>query len=45
VTRTSSDEAVLAPPPARAGRWITDWDPEDAGFWRREGARVARRNL
>lgn len=40
------DRAVLAPP-ARAGRgrWIADWDPEDAGFWRRAGARIARRNL
>ncbi len=29
----------------RAGRWITDWRTEDAGFWERTGARVARRNL
>ncbi|MEW2529098.1 nitrate/nitrite transporter [Streptomyces sp. NPDC047071] len=26
-------------------RWIARWDPEDAGFWAREGERVARRNL
>ncbi|MFI8927920.1 nitrate/nitrite transporter [Streptomyces sp. NPDC053474] len=26
-------------------RWITRWEPEDAGFWAREGERVARRNL
>jgi MFS transporter, NNP family, nitrate/nitrite transporter len=28
-----------------AGRWIDHWDPEDAGFWERTGARVANRNL
>ncbi|WKX70635.1 NarK/NasA family nitrate transporter [Streptomyces sp. XD-27] len=27
------------------GRWIERWDPEDEGFWREEGERVARRNL
>jgi MFS transporter, NNP family, nitrate/nitrite transporter len=27
------------------GRWIADWRPEDAGFWERGGAGVARRNL
>jgi MFS transporter, NNP family, nitrate/nitrite transporter len=35
-------------PPARAllrGRWIDHWEPEDAGFWERTGARVANRNL
>lgn len=26
-------------------RWINHWQPEDADFWRRSGARVARRNL
>jgi len=41
---TSADQATLAAP-ERAGRWIADWNPEDAGFWRRIGARVARRNL
>jgi NNP family nitrate/nitrite transporter-like MFS transporter len=41
---TSDDQATLVTP-ERAGRWIADWDPEDAGFWRRAGARVARRNL
>ncbi|MFD9908259.1 nitrate/nitrite transporter [Streptomyces sp. NPDC059063] len=29
----------------RESRWIQRWDPEDHGFWEREGARVARRNL
>lgn len=35
-------------PPARSalrGRWIDQWDPEDAGFWERTGAKVANRNL
>ncbi|MGA4841602.1 nitrate/nitrite transporter [Streptomyces sp. G45] len=27
------------------GGWIQRWEPEDVGFWEREGARVARRNL
>src|ERR671931_2791896 len=37
-----------ATPPARswlAGRWIEHWDPEDAGFWERTGAKIAGRNL
>ncbi|HXT98826.1 MAG TPA: MFS transporter, partial [Polyangia bacterium] len=25
--------------------WIADWNPEDEGFWRRKGRRIARRNL
>ncbi|QDQ11848.1 nitrate/nitrite transporter [Streptomyces spectabilis] len=29
----------------KGSRWIQRWDPEDAGFWEREGERVARRNL
>jgi NNP family nitrate/nitrite transporter-like MFS transporter len=44
MTTASGDRAVLVPP-RRAGRWIADWDPEDPEFWRRTGARVARRNL
>jgi NNP family nitrate/nitrite transporter-like MFS transporter len=31
--------------PARPGRWITDWRPEDLTFWNNGGARTARRNL
>lgn len=27
------------------GRWITDWRPDDPGFWHSTGRRVARRNL
>lgn len=29
----------------RPGRWIDDWDPEDAGQWAGTGRAVARRNL
>ena len=32
-------------PARRQGRWIDQWQPEDPAFWRRFGARVARRNL
>jgi NNP family nitrate/nitrite transporter-like MFS transporter len=42
---TTTDPAT---PPARsrlAGRWIDHWDPEDAGFWERTGAKIASRNL
>ncbi|WP_326787467.1 nitrate/nitrite transporter [Streptomyces sp. NBC_00151] len=31
--------------PARGGRWIEEWDPEDEVFWAEKGERVARRNL
>src|SRR5882757_5211243 len=31
--------------PSRSGAAITDWHPEDAAFWEREGAGTARRNL
>ncbi|MFR9723871.1 nitrate/nitrite transporter [Streptomyces sp. MS19] len=34
-----------APARRRGGRWIEEWDPEDARFWRTTGERVARRNL
>jgi NNP family nitrate/nitrite transporter-like MFS transporter len=44
IMKTGQD---AAPPraPRRPGRWITDWRPDDAGFWQREGSQVARRNL
>lgn len=35
---TASDKRATAPP-------VAGWDPENLGFWRRTGARVARRNL
>ncbi|WP_225096175.1 NarK/NasA family nitrate transporter [Streptomyces sp. CoH27] len=31
--------------PRRSGRWIEQWDPEDEGFWKATGERIARRNL
>jgi NNP family nitrate/nitrite transporter-like MFS transporter len=43
VTTTAPDA-----PPARTlltGRWIDHWEPEDAGFWERTGAKIANRNL
>ncbi len=41
---TLTPTAPVAEKPAK-GRWITDWDPEDAAFWASTGRRVARRNL
>ncbi|MER5176849.1 nitrate/nitrite transporter [Streptomyces sp. NPDC002896] len=29
----------------KGGRWIEQWDPEDEGFWKETGERIARRNL
>ncbi|SBW17362.1 major facilitator superfamily MFS_1 [Candidatus Protofrankia californiensis] len=34
-----------SPAPVHRGRWIDDWRPEDAAFWSRTGATIARRNL
>ena len=31
--------------PARGGRWLDHWDPEDPVFWENTGKRVANRNL
>ncbi|MFF5535586.1 nitrate/nitrite transporter [Streptomyces cinerochromogenes] len=37
---------MTAPAPTRrSGRWIEQWDPEDEGFWKATGERIARRNL
>lgn len=37
---------MTAPAEARrSGRWIERWDPEDEGFWKATGERIARRNL
>lgn len=51
VTNPSSD-SVVAPPSdvavvekRKAGRWISDWRPEDEQFWNEGGAKVAKRNL
>jgi NNP family nitrate/nitrite transporter-like MFS transporter len=45
MTTTAGQDALQPQTAGKAGRWITDWRPEDAGFWERTGARVARRNL
>ncbi|MEU6775776.1 nitrate/nitrite transporter [Streptomyces sp. NPDC046759] len=37
---------MTAPAPTRrSGRWIERWDPEDEGFWKATGERIASRNL
>jgi len=46
--KTTAPEAPSAPKPAsEPGRFRTlpRWDPEDSAFWKKEGARHARRNL
>ncbi|GAA0214254.1 nitrate/nitrite transporter [Saccharothrix mutabilis subsp. mutabilis] len=42
---TVVETETLAPQAKRRGRWIEDWEPENAEFWERTGKRVARRNL
>ena len=40
--------AQAAPPsshPARKGRWIDDWEPENDQFWNSGGSAIARKNL
>lgn len=38
-------DAAAATVARRPGRWIDDWDPEDATFWRNGGRTIAQRNL
>lgn len=45
MTTTTGQDAAQLRAAGKPGRWIADWHPEDAGFWERGGARVARRNL
>ena len=45
MTTTTGQDAAQLRAAGKPGRWIEDWRPEDAGFWERDGARVARRNL
>jgi NNP family nitrate/nitrite transporter-like MFS transporter len=41
-----STTAMTAPvKPARRGRWIDHWEPEDPDFWEKTGKRIALRNL
>src|SRR5215471_6111381 len=42
---TMADDPTVLTTTQPRGRRITEWDPEDLGFWHRTGARVARRNL
>ncbi len=42
---STTEMRPAAPAPARGGRWIDHWEPEDAGFWEQTGKRVANRNL
>jgi NNP family nitrate/nitrite transporter-like MFS transporter len=41
----STTETTAPAMPARRGRWIDHWEPEDPGFWEQTGKRVANRNL
>jgi MFS transporter, NNP family, nitrate/nitrite transporter len=43
--RGAPDSPAGIEPARRQGHWIDQWQPEDPTFWRRFGARVARRNL
>jgi len=45
MSTTTQIPALTTSFPARGGRWIEDWRPENALFWERTGAKVARRNL
>jgi MFS transporter, NNP family, nitrate/nitrite transporter len=45
MTTTAGHDAVTPRAAGNAGRWIADWRPEDVGFWERDGARIACRNL
>lgn len=35
-----TDGSIVGP-----GGWIEKWNPEDEGFWKRKGKRIAHRNL
>jgi MFS transporter, NNP family, nitrate/nitrite transporter len=41
----STTEMTAPAQPARGGRWIDHWEPEDPEFWEKTGKRVAKRNL
>ena len=43
MTTTVTQVRAVQPAPHRG--WITDWHPDDEGFWATTGRRVARRNL
>ncbi|MGH3882013.1 MAG: nitrate/nitrite transporter [Pseudonocardiaceae bacterium] len=41
----STTEKTAPAKPARGGRWIDHWEPEDPDFWQQTGKKVANRNL
>ncbi|MGH3943021.1 MAG: nitrate/nitrite transporter [Pseudonocardiaceae bacterium] len=41
----TTTETATSATPARGGRWIDHWEPEDPDFWEQTGKRVANRNL
>ncbi len=41
----STTEMTTPAKPARGGRWIDHWEPEDPDFWEQTGKKVANRNL
>ena len=41
----STTEVMVPVTPARGGRWIDHWEPEDPDFWEKTGKQVANRNL
>ena len=45
MSTTGMTPEAPAPAPARKGRWIDHWEPEDPEFWEQTGKRVANRNL
>src|SRR5437660_1464427 len=44
-TQTQVEHVAAATRPARRGRFIEHWDPEDEQFWESTGKSIARRNL
>ena len=45
MSATVHDPTAADPAPLPRSRRLTEWRPEDPEFWKRTGARVARRNL
>jgi NNP family nitrate/nitrite transporter-like MFS transporter len=45
MSTTEMTETTEPANPARGGRWIDHWDPEDPVFWEKTGKRIASRNL
>ncbi|MGH3936739.1 MAG: nitrate/nitrite transporter [Pseudonocardiaceae bacterium] len=41
----STTETTVPAEPARGGRWIDHWEPENPDFWEQTGKKVANRNL